>query len=330
MTEERYLFLGGHRKCGTTMLLNLFDGHDACCVFPTDISVLYGYFPVFCENDYSEKERLERLDIVIFRTLERLCERQGLEGTLPIDLMRQHFFDSIIKDKLDQIDVVIRQIIASFRHAFDLSVEKAPLVVIKETSLEIYASFLYSRFPGAQFIQLLRDPRDNYGALRAGLDKHYCHFGEGQRHILASLLHRVSIGMELIAPNIERFGAEHFKTVEFAKLTANPQTVIQNVCEFAGITFSDKMVVPTVLNKPTAGNNYDQQKFFEISSKNVGRWSERISDQEAQVIEFHLGTLMQQYGYELAFSRTESADAASEFYMWSNYCYFFKDSFAVL
>ena len=67
--DLNFLFLGGHRKCGTTMLLNLLDGHPELCVYPTDITMLYAYFPTYEEGDFSPSEKKDRLDAVIFDTL---------------------------------------------------------------------------------------------------------------------------------------------------------------------------------------------------------------------------------------------------------------------
>lgn len=311
------------------MLLNLFDAHEHCCVFPTDISVLYGYFPPYCEQSFSREACLERLDLVIFKTLERLRERHDLEAQFPVETMREHFFDHIDPACLDSIDLVIRQLVASFRSTSGLSVAARPVVVLKETSLEIYAAQLAELFPEARILQLVRDPRDNYAALRAGIGKHYSLFGEGDRHILASLLHRVGIGMGLIQPNRELLG-NRFDCIRFEDLTSRPTEVIRNIAKFANIENTSQLYCPTVMGNATRGNNYDDQSFFEISSANVGRWQERISDEEAAIIEFHLGDIMLAHGYELVFDREKRARAAAEFYKWANYRYFFKDSFTAL
>jgi len=313
------------------MFLNLFDGHESCCVFPTDISVLYGYFPVYTEGDFTTEQRLERLDRVIFAvTLNRLRDKHELGDRLPVERMREHFFANLDKDKLTRIDIIIRQIIESYRAAMDLPVEKAPIVVIKETSLEIHAQMLAELFPDAQFIQVVRDPRDNYAALYAGIDKHYRLFGESEHHILASLLHRVGTGMRLIEPNRQALGPDHFMVLSFEDLAQNPSDSMRKVAKFVGIPFTPNLISPSILGQPTSGNNYDDQQFFVVTARNVGRWRERVSDPEAQVIEFHLGDVMEQFGYPRAFPSELSARAAADFYRWSNYRYFFKDSFAVL
>ena len=41
----KVIFLTGHRKSGTTLLSNLLDDVDGLCVYPTDLALLYAYFP---------------------------------------------------------------------------------------------------------------------------------------------------------------------------------------------------------------------------------------------------------------------------------------------
>lgn len=326
--SEKFVFLGGHRKSGTTMLLNLFDGHQQCCVYPTDLSVLYGYFPAYTAGNYSIDERLDRLDLVIFQTLKRFQKRFSLSECLPVDEMRKHFFSNLDKSALDQIDVIIRQIISSYRYVTKQNIEDRPYVFIKETSLEIHAQKLGAAFPGSKFIILIRDPRDNYGALRAGVDKHYSKFGETEKHILASLLHRAGLSMRLTDANIQALGGEFFQTVFFEQLVTNTKQALSDVQTFLGLEWHDCLLRPTVMGQGTAGNNYDDEKFREVTSKNVGRWRERITEFEAQVIEFHMAEVMGRWGYRLDYPFLESARSASEFYNWTNNRYFYKDSFS--
>jgi len=325
--EERYLFLGGHRKSGTTMLLNLFDGHPRCCVYPTDIAVLYGYFPVWTREGHSTDERLARLDLVVFGTLRKIRERHGLHDRLPVEAMREHFFSRLDAGRLHEIDVVIRQIVDSYRAVTRQPIAERPVVVIKETSLEIYARELAGLFPGVQFVQLVRDPRDNMGALRAGAERHYRPIGESEPQILASLIHRAGLGLRLIEANRRALGKENFQTVLFERLTEDPAAVLDTMCAFTGLELSPCMPRPTVMGVSTAGNNYDGVAFRNVTARNVGRWRDRISPFEAQVIEFHLGDLMEQHGYRRELDRGECARAAAEFYKWMNYQYFFKDAF---
>ena len=68
---------------------------------------------------------------------------------------------------------------------------------------------------------------------------------------------------------------------------------------------------------------------FDVSARNVSRWRERITAQDAQVIEFHLADEMAAFGYMPEFDGATQARAAAEYYKWQNYAYFYHDRFAL-
>lgn len=328
--KEKYVFLGGHRKCGTTMLLNLFDEHEQCCVYPTDISVLYGYFPKYLDAKYTIEERLNRLDLVIFATLKSFLKVNNIEDKICLETMRNSFFEDIDKNKLVEIDYIIKKMVSAFRKVWNKPVAKYPIVILKETSVEIYAKELSEKFENSQFVELLRDPRDNYAALLSGAQKYYKKFGEDEKHLLMSLIHRVGLSTKLSESNIEFVGKDRFLSEKFETLTEELSQSIEKLCDFIGIKVFPSMFVPTVLGNETKGNNFEGKAFSSVTSENVGRWKERIGELEAKVIEFYLGEIMEKNGYSCFFSKGEQAIAAAEFYKWSNYQYFFKDSFVHL
>ena len=45
------LFICGHRKSGTTLLISLSDGIDNAITYPDDSGFFYMYFPYFAEAD---------------------------------------------------------------------------------------------------------------------------------------------------------------------------------------------------------------------------------------------------------------------------------------
>jgi hypothetical protein len=165
------------------------------------------------------------------------------------------------------------------------------------------------------------------GALQAGVEKRYKEIGENERHILASLIHRVAIGLRLVPVNRQALGDARFRTVSFERLTQDPAAITSGLCEFAGLQDAPSLRQPTVMGVPTRGNNFEGEQFLRVTARNVGRWRDRISEDAAKVIEFHLGDLMEAHGYQLEISPAERAEAASEFYKWTNYEYFYRDNF---
>ncbi|NQU35021.1 MAG: hypothetical protein HQ521_17480, partial [Bacteroidetes bacterium] len=141
------------------------------------------------------------------------------------------------------------------------------------------------------------------------------------------LIHRTRIGLEMGFINLEIYGSEKYLFANFNELVRDVEQFMARVADFVNVPYSSSMTYPTRLEHEVTGNNFDGNKFSKVTTHNVDRWKERISKQEAQIIEFHLGDLMQEFGYSLMYDKRESARSASDFYKWKNYKYFFSDRF---
>lgn len=322
------VFVCGHRKCGTTLLVDLLDGHPQLAVYPHDLVILYAYFPEFIRVHHEPAERRARLQRVLFANLaERLARRARLHS-LDVAALERRFFEDIKDDELSDMRALIDRLMAAFQAVTGRAVQETRFGVLKETSVEIYADEIFSWFPDARFIQILRDPRDNFAALCAGIGRYYSRLGEDRNRTLASLLHRARIGFRMALRNRSEFGPTQYHILRFENLAAAPEPAMRAIADFLGVNFDASLLTPTQLGLPSGGNNFDGEAMFSISERNVGRWRERITREDAQVIEFHLAEEMMAFGYEPEFAPGEQARAAAEFYKWQNYAYYYSDRFA--
>jgi hypothetical protein len=322
--EADPIFLCGHRKAGTSLFLNLLDGHPALSVYPIDTNFLYGYFPTHTREGYSDMERAARFDRVVFDELSSWLGEWNVLNLLDVPRFRAGFLQAL-GGNWSEIGAIIRAFATSFN---SLPGATAGPFVMKESSIEIYAAELFSHFPRAKFIHLLRDPRDNFAALNAGVATYYARLGEDRNATLASLLHRARLGFQFAQVNQQLYGAERYLVIKFEDLVETPRKVLETVCAFLNVPWADSVLTPTKLGSATKGNSFDGFDFSKISGRNVGRWRERITAEDAATIEFHFANLMDDFGYAREASQMQQARAAGEFYKWQNYKYFFSDRFA--
>ncbi|MEJ2374207.1 MAG: sulfotransferase [Pseudolabrys sp.] len=318
----------GHRKSGTTLLSNLLDGHPRLAVYPIDLALLYAYFPDFVETNPSPQARRKRLERILFDDLADRLGAFGCSDAFDVDKHRERFFRGLRDDELADLRALIVRLMASFQTVAGPPVGSAKWGVIKETSIEIYAAEILSWFPDIRFIHVLRDPRDNFAALAAGVDKHYGRLGEDRKRTLASLLHRAELGFAMARENQTTYGSERYHLVRYEDFVVRPEATMCKIAAVLDIDFDPCLLRPTVLGVPATGNSYDGVQTAGIESRNVGRWRERITDEEAAAIEFHFSGKMEAFGYAPAFDAATRRRAAAEFYKWQNYAYFYSDRFA--
>lgn len=318
--EQEVIFLGGHRKCGTTMFLNLFDGHPGLTVFPTDIRLLYAYYPRYCSASFSRQQQIERLDAISSSLISKVNSSIGSESDEFLTLANE--FMSNLPEDLSDIGALLEHLFSAMKM---ISGENK-IAVLKETSIELYAKFLLNRFPKAKFIQLVRDPRDNFAALKSGVGKHYSKLGEDDIHTLFSLVTRYGLSLKVAKDNLELFGAKRYKIVRFEDLVDDTASIMSDVAKWVGVEEDCCLYKPTFLGRDTAGNSHEGLKFNNVSKKNVSRWKERISLEEAAIIEFCMGQEMSSFGYALESSPELRLEAISSFYKEVNYRYLYNDS----
>jgi hypothetical protein len=178
-------------------------------------------------------------------------------------------------------------------------------------------------------VNLLRDPRDNYSALKAGVGRYYSKLGEGDLETLASLLNRARMDFRAGFQNAASAPGA-FRNIRFEDLVAEPRETMRNLARFLELSFEEQMLQPTFLGRNFKGNSHEGQSFDGISPVNAGRWRERISEDEAMVIEYWMEAEMKLAGYETSFRHAESQLAFARFFEWYNTRYFFRDAFAGL
>ena len=158
--------------------------------------------------------------------------------------------------------------------------------------------FMDPWLPRARFIQIIRNPRDNFASINSGVGKYYSKLGEDEKHSLSSLIYRASIGLKICSPNIGAFGEDRYVYLRYEDLCTNPRFELGRIENSLKIEKWFNLPKPTILGENVLGNNFENEKFFNIYALNVGRWPDRITREEAQTIEFHSGDLLEEYGYE--------------------------------
>lgn len=320
------IFLTGHRKSGTTMFHKLFDGHPELTMYPVDLALLYAYFPCFVAKDHTRDELKKRLELVLRKSLGGFVNDYGVDNnSFDLEGFLDTYWNELQGKDLRSKQVVLNGLVKAWYQVTGSDVSKD--FVCKETSQAIHFDEINGAIGPCKFINLIRDPRDNYGALKAGVGNYYSKMGEGELETLASLINRARMDL-LIAHRHSQDNADRFYSVRFEDITSAPEREMKKVAEFAGIDFHECLLHPTVFGKQFDGNSHEGKKFSSISNDHVGKWKDRISDFEAQVIEFWVGDAMEEWGYERYYTHSQCSESFGEFYKWYNCKYFHYDSFS--
>lgn len=323
MIGPKTIFLTGHRKSGTSVFHRLFDGHPEICCYPVDISIFYAYFPCFTNQKISSSDLRNRLVLVLTKTLRRSMDSFEKRGLSLSEFVNQLVFDiedKSLRDKASVLRHVQDAWLKNFGSEFD------SYFLLKETSQAVFFNEFQQKISGLKMIALVRDPRDNYAAIKAGVQNYYSKFGETDRSSLSSVINRVQLDLKSAYIN-QKLYPESFLVVKFEDLLVNPEATMKTVCNFIDIPFHEIILQPTFGGQAYRGNSHEGKIFDGLSNVNQGKWGQRISETEAMVIEYWLQDVMEIWGYDLVFDVKKSQQAFSGFYEWYNCEYFYHDSF---
>ena len=318
------IFLTGHRKSGTTLLHNLFDSHPSLNNYPVDLSLLYAFFPC-CVNADPSLNRKRVSDIIRIST-------HGLNGQYLYDTGTQ--FDSddfleifwknagclIFNNPIEMIKTLIEAWVEYGNFDPELP------CVVKETSQSINIYRYEELGLYCKFVHVVRDPRDNYSAIFDGVDSHYMKLGEDSKKSLASFINRARMDLK-VASFLKDIEKHRFLAVKFEELLKETESAMLGICSFLELPLHETLYRPTKLGKDDPGNNHLGLEFTGISSQNVGRWRERLSLDDAAVIEYWLREELIHWGYSPSCDQKVALQAFAKFYNWYNCEYFYYDSF---
>lgn len=323
MAKNNVLLVGGHRKSGTTMLHSLFDSHPDVWVPPHDLNVLYAYYPEWLKPTYSDEQRVQRLRIVVLKDWKAYYQAAGFADE---EWMK---FEGYFNKNIGDINVANINDVLSFliEGLWLFASSSASLMVVKETSSEMYVPWIFTDRPNWKFLHLFRDPRDNYAALKAGQESYYSMLGNDLLDTISSTIIRYKMGYKWMQNNIAIFGEARYAKLRFEDLVANTEGEMKKIATWLNIPWNESLLLPSRGGIPFKGNSHEKVEFDKVSSSNVGRWSERISKDEAAIFEFVLSEEMHDLDYKQLGSHHTNPSSAADWYAAMNTKYFFADRF---
>lgn len=322
MKKFKILFLTGHRKSGTTLLLKLFDDHKDFLVYPSDLTILYAYYPKFNCNNYSFTFKKKRILEIVKSSLSSL--KKNNNNFNKIDFLKS-LSKKLTKKNINNIQAVLKLIVRNFANFSKKKEYK--YIVIKETSMTMNLGIIKSAFKNIKFIQIIRDPRDNFASLKSGLKKYYNKIGEDKLILMASMIFRAKIDFDLIDFNKKHYGIRNFYLLKFENLVNKPRSEIFKICKFLKIKFEKKLLYPSTFGKKFRGNSYENSRLSNISNRNVNKWFSRLKNADIEVIEFFFKDIILKYKYPA--SNKLNIKSVAKFYTDINSKLFYKDSFFI-
>lgn len=273
-------FIIGAARSGNTLLRALLVGHPQIAI-PPESYVLPRLVEKWEHLSFLRWDDLVRVVIGTFQSHPEFF-------TWNVDLSAV-YRKALAIDKRDRslaamIDLIYRHYATEVFPGARVWGDKTPF------NTENYRAIL-RLFPQARYIHILRDGRDAVSsALEAGLFE-----GDVERASREWLL-RVRSAREL-SRHVDK---SRFLEVRYERLVADTLSVLQEVCNFLGLPFAEQMAA----HEDVFGSLGDAKHYAHhanlarpITAESVGKWRQRLTDDQKAIVNRALGRELRQYGY---------------------------------
>jgi hypothetical protein len=294
--RDHPVFLCGHPKSGTTLLLSILDRHPQLVVYPDETFFLRGFLQE--ANHLSTDQKVSLSLRYLLRFFDVHDEHPQDLLALPEDERRYTAYVEMCKAFETQISIedgcrhegdFLSAAILAFGQVYGALTAESQYWVEKSTYNELFADQIFNWWPEAKCIQITREPRDIYASYRR---KHQALAPE-------TFSQRWRNSAETGLNNQKHYGEDRYLILRYEDLVQEPETQIEKLTKFLGIRDNAVLRVPSRNGVPWEGNSMFADKFSQISTKPLGRWETELSPRDVQIIEKMAGHQMQACGYPL-------------------------------
>ncbi len=291
--RDRPVFVCGHPKSGTTLLLSLLDNHPQLVVYPDETFFFRGFEPVLHKLDLEEKVSLAGRYLLHYfeDTPDRPYDLTGI----PDEYQVQVAYAQMCLRLAERMDIagfrhdgdLLAETILTFGEHFGILTDESRYWVEKTPYNELFAPQIFDWWQQAKCIQVVREPRDIYASYHR---KHPALQPE-------KFTHRWKASLQAGVENRRRYGYDRYLILRYEDLVQEPEAAIAKITDFLQIEDNPTLRVPTQHGVPWEGNSMFSDRFQGISAKPKGRWKKELPPLHMAVIEVMTGNLMREFNY---------------------------------
>jgi Sulfotransferase family len=291
------VFVVGHRKTGTTLVLDLLDGHPDLVVLPGESNHFLTFLPRFGglapERIAAEAQRWWILRLITPSGIPPFWAAgpPGELGADPYALFSRRLLELSVANR--GRDVLGMAAVAL--HAARAAVGEPVAWVEKTPGQEHEADRILDAYPSARFIHVVRDPRSVAAAIRR-LDRETRHETD-----LVGVGLTVRRSFAAADRNLRQLGEGRYLLLRYEDLVAEPEPSMRRVAAFVGVGWADSLLTPTVGGvEATSNSAWSARKVTgQIEGRRLELWRDELDARSAELISGATRTPARRFGYDL-------------------------------
>jgi hypothetical protein len=279
---EHPVFVLGYYRSGTSLLLNLLDGHPELIAVPGESRHFTSGAPRDLQTLHANWIRNTITPYGI--PPHWLLGRPG-EGHDPYD----HFGRCLVayaraRDGRDLLAAVAQALAVTTHSVARMWVEKTP-------TNEFHIDAILTTYPDARFVHIVRDPGSTIGSIRDY---------DTETPIVDPLTGAAELGrLFRVALAQQRRLGDRYTVIRYEDLVADTAATMRGVASGLGIAYDDTLVTPTTLGRPATANASRRERRVsgEVHALSVNGGSE-LDRRGRAVVEALAGREARALGYD--------------------------------
>jgi hypothetical protein len=296
------VFVVGHRKTGTTLLLDLLDGHPQLVVLPGESNHFLTFLPRFgrlgAHRIATEAQKWWILRLISPSGIPPFwaAGRPWELDADPYELFSRRLFELAAgnpgRDPLGMAAVALQ---AAFAESRGVEPGEPSSWVEKTPGQEHCVDQIVGLYPRARFVHLLRDPRSVAAAI-SRLDRDTGHDTD-----LLGVGLTASQSFSAADRNLRRLGEDRYLVLRYEELVSAPEPVMRRTADFVGIEWADSLLTPTVGGVEATSNSawQERQVTGQIESNRLELWREELDERASELVSGITRHAAGRFGYQL-------------------------------
>ncbi|WP_201345315.1 sulfotransferase [Thiohalobacter sp. COW1] len=287
----RPVFIVGCFRSGTTLVRLILNSHSRICV-SDEARYLAKRIPASSVDSGYTQSEAEKLIQVIRRTLKRQ-RWQSVPSAMEIMSHIRAYPVPLAE---------IAEVVASYPW------KKQDLLYWGDNT-PVYIEHwetIASRFPGAKFVNLIRDPRDVVASSRSIA----CGFGFSVYSAASIWRKRAEI-----ATRMAKTIGNNFISIRYEDIVSNPNEEVIRLCRFLGIEYENSMLQYNQSDEAmnmAGGQPHHKNVVRPVNTSSIGKYMNILSDHEIGIVERVCATWMERFGYKCSIVDDMNEVSASE------------------
>jgi hypothetical protein len=304
--RDKPVFICGHPKAGTSLVRAILDSHPQLIVYPEETVFFRRFLPQSVGLDLeAQLELAEKTLIHIFEWNQETppLSQEGFPdrdySSIAFEDVRQAFHERASEDYRHPGDILSAAVLAYGQIRDQVGSETLHWVE-KSPYNEYFAEQIFTWWPEARCIHVVRDPRDNYTSYRRK------HPSWNPEFFAANWRRSTQAGLQ----NARRFGPKYYRLLRYEDLTGSPDATLHQLVDFLHIDWHPSLASPTRAGEGWAGNSMFADQFQGISAAPVDRWKEELGALDARVIELMIKSTLVECDYSPSYPNLPQSLAA--------------------